>query len=319
MKKHFIVMIISLLMVIGLYANGTKEGDDASGEKQLVVGFSQMDTQNSWRIAETNSIKEEAEKRGIKLIYTDAQDSTSKQISDVEDIVAQKPDYLLLAPREYEGLVPALEAAKRANVPVILLDRDAAGEAGTDYVTLIAADFIWEGKKSAELLAEYFDGKKANIVQLTGTPGSSVARDRGKGFEDEIAKHSNLTIISTQVGDFNRSTAQKTMENIIQASGNSIDAVYGHSDEDGIGALQALKAAQIEGVTIVGINGQLDAMKAIAAGEYYATVQCSPFFGPKAFEVIEMLEKGDNVPLFIQNPGKVFDAANVVENMHEGF
>src|SRR3954452_12530940 len=90
---------------------------------KIVVGFSQMENNNPWRIAETNSMKQEAARRHAKydLIVTDAQGQTSKQVSDVEDLVARRVSALFLAPREYEGLSPAFDSAKELNIPVFLI------------------------------------------------------------------------------------------------------------------------------------------------------------------------------------------------------
>ena len=289
----------------------------------LKVAFSQMEMNNAWRVAETNSIKEEAEKRGIELIYTDAQGDTAKQVSDVEDIIAKNPDVILLAPREYEGLAPALPAAKEAGIPLVLIDRDAKGEPGVDYVTKICADFIWEGQQCAKGLVDRFGTEQeVNVVQITGTPGSSVAIDRQKGFEDELAKYPNFHIIATQNGEFTRSIAQAAMENIIQAHGTEINAVYGHDDECAIGAVQALKAAGMkpgEDVAIFGVGGFKDACVCIEAGEMDGTVLCSPWFGPTAFDTVEKIVAGEEVPTFIQNPGRMIDKTNVEEYMPDAF
>ena len=141
-------------------SGGTSQSSSSgssSGEKdKMVVAFSQMEMNNAWRVAETESIQSEAEKRGIELIYTDAQGDTAKQVSDVEDIIAKNPDVIMLAPREYEGLAPALAAAKEAGIPVLLIDRDAKGEPGVDYASLICANFIWEGQQCAQKLVERF-------------------------------------------------------------------------------------------------------------------------------------------------------------------
>lgn len=134
----------------------------------VTVGFSQMEYNNPWRIAETNSIKEAAAKKGYRLIYTDAKGQVSKQIEDVKYLIAQKVSILILAPREYEGLAPALQIAKKAGVPVILIDREAKGVPGVDYLTFIASDFIWEGEQAATWLVKATKGR-ANIVELTGT------------------------------------------------------------------------------------------------------------------------------------------------------
>src|SRR5215210_5401962 len=106
---------------------------------RFVAGFSQMESDNPWRIAQTKSLRDEAAKRGVELVVTDAQGQTAKQVSDVEDLIARRVNLILLAPREYEGLAPALQAAREAKVPVILVDREAAGTAGQDFVTFLGS------------------------------------------------------------------------------------------------------------------------------------------------------------------------------------
>lgn len=297
--------------------------EDGSSDTKMVVAFSQMEMNNAWRVAETNSIQEEAEKRGIELIYTDAGGDTAKQVSDVEDIVNQKPDVIMMAPREYDGMAPALEAAKTAGIPVLLLDRETAGEAGVDYLAFVGADFYWEGQECAKKLIERFGTEEeVNVVQITGTPGSSVAIDRQKGFEDELAKHDNFHIIATQNGEFTRSIAQTAMENIIQAQGDKIDAVYGHDDECAIGAIQALKSAGMkpgEDIAVVGIGGFKDACVCIQNGEMDGTVLCSPWFGPTVFDLCEKIVKGETIDTFVQNPGYMIDSSNVDEYIPDAF
>ncbi|MDR3210924.1 MAG: ABC transporter substrate-binding protein [Planctomycetota bacterium] len=309
MRKICLAVAAFLLAGLGVQA----------GER--VIAFSQMGSENNWRITETNSIQEEAKSRGYRLLYANANDDTSKQVSDVEDLLNRRPDLLIIAPREYEGLAPALQAAREAKVPVVLVDRSAQGEPGVDYKTVISANFIWEGAEAAKVIAAKFNGKPANIVQITGVPGSSVAIERQKGFEDEVAKHANLKIVATQNGDFTRSVAQKTMENIIQAHGNKIDAVYGHDDECAIGALQALNLSGRKPgeVVIVGIGGFRDAAQLIEKGQMEATILCSPFFGPTTFDTVEKILTGGTVPTFIQNPGYVIDSKNVVEYLPKSF
>ena len=296
---------------------------NADAPKKLTVAFCQTGVSNAWRLAETNSIKDEAAKRGYELIYTDANEDTAKQVADVEDVIAKKPDVIMLAPREFEGLAPALAAAKAANIPVILLDRDCKGEAGVDYVSLICADFVWEGKTAAEALVKKLGtDKPMNVVQITGTPDASSTIDRQKGFEEELAKYPNFKIVATQNGEYIRAVAQKAMENIIQSQGDTINAVYGHDDECAIGAMQALKAAGYkpgENVQIVGVGGFKDAAVAIQAKEMLGTVLCSPFFGPTAFDTAEKVVAGEKVPTFIQNPGYLIDESNVAEYLPKAF
>ena len=286
---------------------------DEQPEGGLLIAYSQMDTDTMWRIMQIENLREAVESRGHRFIYTNADNDTARQISDIEDLIAMRPDYLLISPREYEALGISLQSARDAGIPVILVDRAAAGEPGLDFLAVTHADFIWEGQQSALVLAEYFDGREANIVQLTGTPGSSVAVERQQGFEDELANHPNLRIIATQVGDFSRAVAQTTMENLLLAHGNDIDAVYGHSDEEGLGAILAIRAFGLvpgEDIVIVSINGFYDSLRAILDGSKLATVECSPFFGEIVMDIIERHQRGEQVPDFVVNPGRVYDITN---------
>ena len=311
MNKRVLAGLMTVAMASTLFGVCAQ----AEEKEEIVVAFSQMEMNNAWRVAETNSIQEEAEARGIKLIYTDANGDTAKQVSDVEDIVTQKPDVILMAPREYDGVGPALEAAKEAGIPVLLLDREAAGVPGEDYLAFVGADFYWEGQECAKKLVERFGTEEeVNVVQITGTPGSSVAIDRQKGFEEELAKYDNFNIIATQNGEFTRSIAQSAMENIIQAQGDEIDAVFGHDDECAIGAIQALKAAGLkpgEDIAVVGVGGFKDACVSIQNGEMDGTVLCSPWFGPTAFDLVEKIVAGEEIDTKVVNPGYMIDASNV--------
>ena len=292
-----------------------------AGGDEFVVGFSQMESDNPWRIAETQSLRDEAAKRGIQLVVTDAQGQTAKQVSDVEDLIARRVDVILLAPREYEGLAPALQAAKAANIPVILVDREAAGTPGEDYVTLLASNFIEQGQRAAEWLATATNGQ-AKIVELSGTPGSSVAADRAKGFRDELAKHPGMTILASQTGNFTRAQGERVMQNIAQSLGPQITAVYAHNDEMALGAIQALKSAGRKpgtDVIVVSVDGQRAALEAIQAGELGATVESNPRFGPLAFDTIEKLRKGEEIPTKIILTDRLFDKANAAQYVGEAY
>ena len=189
--------------------------------------------------------------------------------------------------------------------------------------TAVAADFIWESTTCAEkMIADWGTEQQVNIVELTGTPGSTCAIERQKGFMDAIAAHSNYKVIASQVGDFSRTTSQTAMENIIQAYGDQINVVYAHNDDNAIGALQAIKAAGLTpgvDIKIYSIDGQKDAAEAIANGEMACTVVCSPFFGETVLSVINTLENGGTVEAYIQNPGKLIDAANIQEYLPEAY
>lgn len=312
----------SLLCAVSLLAvavGGCRKAEREEG--QWVVGFSQMGHDNPWRMAQTQSLRDEAAKRGYELVVTDAQDQTAKQVADVEDLIARRVDVILLAPREFEGLTPALEAAREANIPVILVDREAEGTAGEDFVTFLGSNFVEQGRRAAQWLVDETGGK-AGIVELTGTPGSSVAADRARGFREVIAKHPDMKILASQTGEFSRAIGQRVLQNIAQSLGKQITAVYAHNDEMALGAIQALKAAGFkpgEDVEVVSIDGQRAALEAIQRGELGATVESNPRFGPIAFDTIEELRRGEKVPTKKLIDDRFFDRRNAAEFVADAY
>ncbi|HEV2067128.1 MAG TPA: ABC transporter substrate-binding protein [Thermomicrobiales bacterium] len=308
---------------------------------QYTVGFSQVEMNNPWRIAQTESMQEEAEARGHELVYTEAGGSEAKQIADVDSMIAQQVDLIFLAPRSETPLAQAVLKAKDAGIPVILLDRDvdhAIAEPGEDYVCFIGSNFIQEGARAAAWLAETMGGT-AQIIELEGTTGSSPAIDRQKGFRDYLAGTYNpeenggipdappeggfpdMQIVASQTGDFARDEGFRVFETLYQANPTA-NAVYAHNDEMALGAIAALEAqGKVPGqdITIVSVDGSRDALQAIIDGKLGATVECNPRFGPIAFDTMEKYANGEEIPTTIINEDKFFDESNAEEFIDEAY
>jgi ribose transport system substrate-binding protein len=287
------------------------------------VGFSQVETNNPWRIAQTESMKAEAERLGYELVYTDAGGSEAKQIADVDSMIAQKVDLIFLAPRSEKPLAEAVLKAKAACIPMIMLDRDVdhtIASPGKDYVTMIGSDFVEEGRLAAEWLAKATN-QKAVIIELEGTVGSSPAIDRKKGFDDAIKAYPDMQIVASQTGDFARDKGREVAETLLQAHPD-VTAIYAHNDEMAMGAIAALEAAgKVPGqdVIIVSIDGTKDAAQAILDGKLGATVECNPKFGPKAFETMLKYANGETFPEKIVNPDRFFDITNAADYLPEAY
>ncbi len=316
-----VLILFTLVSWVGCRKQGG--GSTPGGNGKTVVGFSQMENDGPWRIAETSSMKSEAVKRSDKfdLVITDAQGQTAKQVSDVEDLISRGVNLILLAPREFQGLAPAVQAAKAARVPMFLVDREAAGTPGVDFITVLKSDFVEQGRRAAEWLAKQTNGK-ANIVELTGTAGASVSQDRHDGFKNEIDKHQGMKIIASQTGDFNRAAGQRVMQNIIQSMGKQVTAVYAHNDEMALGAIEALRAAGMRpgrDVLIVSIDGEKAALQAIIRGEMNASVESNPRFGPLAFDTLEKYFRGERLPPKIILEDRFFDSSNAQQFLNEAY
>ncbi|MFV0574364.1 MAG: galactofuranose ABC transporter, galactofuranose-binding protein YtfQ [Vibrio sp.] len=289
--------------------------------QDLTVGFSQIGSESGWRAAETSVAKSEAEKRGITLKISDAQQKQENQIKAVRSFIAQGVDAIFIAPVVATGWEPVLEEAKDAEIPVFLLDRGIDVQDDSLYTTAVMADNVLEGDLAGKWLVNKVDGKPCNVVELQGTVGASVAIDRKKGFQDAIAGKDNLKIIRTQSGDFTRSKGKEVMESFIKAedNGKNICAVFSHNDDMAIGAIQSIKEAGLKpgsDIYVISIDGVPDIFKAMIAGEANASVELTPNMAGPAFDaLIKMKEDGTMPPKFIKTDSKLFEPDSAKEQL----
>ncbi|MEH1017169.1 ABC transporter substrate-binding protein [Micromonospora sp. CPCC 206060] len=307
------------LSACGGGGSGDASADAGSGPPKLkqkdsyTVGFAAQQSDHPWTLALAKSIQDEAQKRGHKIVFTDAQGQTAKQVQDVESLIAQGVDAILITPREEGPLARAVIKAHDAGIPVFLIDRSvdkSVAQAGRDYVTFIGSDFVAEGRKAGEWLVKAANGK-GKVLELSGTTGSSAAQDRAKGFREAVTG-TELEIVATQDGDFVRDKGRQKMEAMIQQHPEAT-VVFAHNDEMALGAITALEAAGRhpgKDVTVVSIDGQKEALQAIIDGKLGATVECNPRFGPKAFDAIEAYGRGEKVETTMVNDDAFFDASN---------
>jgi len=289
-------------------SSGDAGGGSGSGKK-LVVGFSQIGAESAWRTAETESIRSEAKKRGVDLRFSDAQQKQENQIKALRTFLAQNVDAVILAPVVETGWEPVLKEIKRAKIPVVLVDRGINVSDQSLYATLIASDFVEEGRMAAAWLGKKLGGK-GNIVELQGTPGAAPAIDRKKGFEEGLKAFPGMKIIKSQSGEFTRSKGKEVMEAFLKAEGKNINAVYAHNDDMALGAIQAIEEAGLKpgtDVILVSVDGVKAAFEAMVAGKLNCTVECNPLLGPAAFDAVEAIKAGKEVPKKTLVKDEVFD------------
>jgi simple sugar transport system substrate-binding protein len=281
-------------------------------KKTLKVGFAQTGAESAWRTANSDSMKNEAAKRGIDLKFSDGQGKQENQIRAVRSFITQGVDAIVLAPIVETGWDPVLREAKRAKIPVILTDRTIKTDDQSLFACFIGSDFYEEGRMAADWLAKKTGGK-GRIVELQGTPGSAPANERRKAFGDAIAKYPGLKIIDSQSGNFERSTGKVVMEALLKKHDKSIDVVYAHNDDMALGAIQAVEAAGLKpgkDIVIVSIDAIKEAVQAVVDGKINCTVECNPLFGPKVYDTVAKLVAGGTVPKKAFNTDELFDSTN---------
>ena len=302
-KKTLIAACAIAMSTFTLTACGSDDSDSAKDDGSITMGFAQVGAESGWRTANTKSIQESAKDAGIELKFTDAQGKQENQIAAIRSYIQQKVDVIAFSPVVETGWDAVLQEAKAAGIPVILTDRAVDSEDTSLYKTFIGSDFVVEGEKAGQWLVDNAadsdvngDGK-INVVQLEGTTGAAPAIDRAKGFADTIAADPSIEITASQTGDFTRDGGKQVMESFLQ-SDDSIDVLFAHNDDMGLGAIEAIEAAGLEpgkDIKIITIDAVHDGMQALADGKINYIVECSPLLGPQLMDLAEKVVAGEAV------------------------
>lgn len=222
-----IITTLLFLLVYTIYTSSIPLPDVVNHvDDHITVGFSQIETDNPWRTTQINSFREAFGPSNIEFIYHEPEEYTAKwQQEDITKLIREKVDYLVIVPADLDALVPALESAKEAGIPVILIEQSADTIDRDLYMSRISADYLREGAICAQLLAEKYAGRSCNIVEIYGTESSPSAKARSKGFHQALKNYPQLHIIDTEYGNFDRVTAQKAMENALVKTSDSHKSV----------------------------------------------------------------------------------------------
>ncbi|MQB46132.1 sugar ABC transporter substrate-binding protein [Rhizobium sp. ICMP 5592] len=286
MKTILKVALACAVSVAALFTTAAVAAD------KFVVGYANMADTDVFVMARKNAFIEAAKADpDVEINFTDANNDASKQLDQIDNLIAQKVNAIVVVPVDYEGIVPGVEKANKAGIPIIALGIQSAG----GKYTFVGSKNIDAGVMQGEFMKANLP-KDAKILYLQGTPGLYHSQERLKGFQDALQRP-DVTTLATLTGNYDRAEGMKVTEDWIQ-SFPQFDAIIAANDQMALGALQALQAAdRLKGVMISGVDGTPDAVNAIKAGEMSQSVfQNAAGQAKAAFEVVEMIKKGEPAP-----------------------
>ena len=323
MKKLNILLILALVaaMLLGACTNAETPTEEpaaqepaASGEP--LVAYSQAELVNAWRVTNQKDMENQAAEFGYKLVSIDANQDPSKQLADVENMLAQKPVCLIVSPLESKASAPVVELANKADVPLVIIDRTIEAEPGQgQYKTEITQSHVLSGKllaeKTVELLTAKYGEPKGNVVHVQGLAGASPVIDANQGWDEVMAAYPNIKVVATADAGFTKEGGLKVMEDFLQRfPAGEIDVVRSDYSDMTMGAIEAIKNAgrtELLGF-VVGEGGHIKALEAVVAGEIARETQTPPYFGSKALQSCKDILAGVDVAPRQQVDIKVFDA-----------
>ena len=307
MRTTLLAVVILAILASALAAGCQRGGGGAEGGGPR-IGLSVSTLNNPFFVTLRNGAQDAAEKEGAELVVADAQNDAATQQDDVQNFVTQQMDAILVNPVDSASIVPAVQAANQANIPVIALDR---GASGGEIATLIASDNVEGGRLAGEEMIRLVGS--GPVAQLEGIPGASPTRDRGQGFEEAINAQEAVELVASQTANFDRAEGLNVTENILQ-SNPEIKGIFAQNDEMALGAVRALGDQAGTDVKIVGFDAIEDALKAIQDGKMNATVAQQPDkIGSLGVENALKVIDGESVPKNIPVEVKLVTQENISE------
>ena len=265
------------------------------------IGWAQSEKEaNPFRIQSTKSQVDEAKKRNIHLITTNAQSNVQQENTDIKGMIDKGAKAIIFSPINSTGLGDAIAYAKSKHVAMIPVDRNITGvTACKDVGPQLGSDFVQQGKRAADAMIKATGGT-ANLLILLGATGVNVTDDRTSGFLNELAaqKATGIKVIAQQTADFTREKGQSVTETEIKAH-PEINAIYAENDEEGVGALVALTDAGKAGITkthLISIDGTKTAVQGVVDGNFDAVIESNPAYGPAAEDALNAYVNGDGYP-----------------------
>jgi ABC-type sugar transport system substrate-binding protein len=327
--------VLAVAVAVGLGCGGEKD------KRTLRVAYSGIGDPNSWFLSFSDQMAAEAARRGHAFFAREAkfdnddQLHEESQIQDVRDLMALQPDALALGPVAVNRAMQAVQIANDAHVPVIIVNRDAEDPTpgvSDKYFATIHSDFYAFGKEvCGKQLRRVFGNAPIRLLHLKGTEGGSNTIGMNNGCKDAILADGHIKIACEDHGNYDAAQAYEATKRQI-ALGCDFNAVFGHGDTEGVGAVQALLEAAAGNpryrpgtdpakgdVVVMACDASVPALANVGKHLEYGVMTTSPYYADQVFDAIERHLAGQSVPPFMPVIDFFIDVNNIDQYRQFGF
>ena len=283
------------------------------------VSMSQFDD-NFLTVLRNGMIAQAKGMEGVNLQVEDAQNDVAKQLDQIKNFAASGVDAIIVNPVDTSATQAMTDAAAAAKIPLVYVNREPINiDSLPDNQAFVASNERDSGTLETKEICRLFKeaGKaEANVYVIMGELSNQAAVQRTQDIHDVIGGPDcgvKINIIDKQTSNWKRDQAQDLMTNWL-STGTAFDGVIANNDESAIGAIQAMKAANIDmkSVVVGGVDATQDALAAMQAGELDATVfQDAAGQGAGALDAALKLAKGEAVEQKLWIPFKLVTPANI--------
>ncbi len=307
MKKLILAAAMATLMAGTAHA-GTK------------IGVSMAVFDDNFLTVLRNGIDKQGKEMGAEVQIEDAGNDVAKQLDQIKNFAASGVQAIIVNPVDTSATQAMSDAAAAANIPLVYVNRQPINvDTMPDNQAFVASNEVDSGTLETKEVCRLLKaaGKtEANIYVMMGELSNQAAVQRTADIHDVMAGPDcgvKLTIVDEQTANWSRDQAQSLMTNWISA-GKPYDAVIANNDEMAIGAIQAMKAANVDMKVMIigGVDATQDALAAMQAGDLDATVfQDAAGQGKGALDAAVKLAKGEAVEQKVYIPFQLVTPENI--------
>ena len=281
-------------------ADSDSKAEEPSSGKVFRVGFVNIDNgdtncypamMNFKAYVESDEFAKAVGADKVEALTADSALNIEKQTTNVETLLTKGLDMMFIIGVDTEGNTTSVEACNKEGIPVFMVGTEASGG---DW-KFVGFDETELGKFQGEWCVENLP-ENANICYVEGTPGREAAVMRKQGFMDAIAERKDLTLLSSQSGDFSTEESMRVTEDWIQKYGDDIDCIVAPDNFSILGVCESLKAAGMTDIITCGVVGNRDDANQIKSGnESYGVFCYWPMIGTLCGEIAQKVYLGEDI------------------------
>ena len=272
-----LVVALSLAVTVTLAASADKAKTSA---KKFMVAMVPPALVSPYFIEAADAAKKAAAKVGnleFTVLAPSDETKVDEQVKILEDLIQKKVNLILVSSGNWEAVAPVLKKAIQGGIEVAIFNQlsDVPVLENIGLVSAVGVDEVEGGKVAGQWVAKVLNGK-GKIAILEGVAGDYWTVREGKGIDSVLATNPNIKVVARQPANWERAKGMEVAENILQAN-KELDLICAMNDNMALGASQAVEnGGRRKQIKIIGYNGNVEALKAIAAGKMDATVNKQP-------------------------------------------
>jgi len=306
MKRIGLVLLaLALVLTAPVFGGGARES--GGGKPVFMLCISHMT--NAFTKTVADSMTAAAKAAGADLIINEGGNDIGRQISQIESGINQKVNVIIIEPVSVSGVIPAVEAAEKAGIKVIIFNQRISDPSKATTFVGVSNDTLG----ALEMSRAVKDlGGQGNVALLLGPMGSDGQLGRSKGYGEVLAQNPGVKVVFEETANWTTEEALRLVENWLQ-TGVTINAIVCQNDGMALGAVKAIEDKGLGGqIKVYGLDAVPDALKAVKEGRLTVSVsQATERQSQMAIETAMKLYRGETVPAENLVEGEVIDQSNV--------